>query len=57
MTRLVIVALSLVFIVGFAALTLIAVTEQGFTVASGLSIFVLVLLGVGVGGALLDRRR
>ncbi len=56
MTRLVI-ALSLVFIVGFASLTVIAVTEGGFTVASLLSVFVLVLLGVGLIGALLDRRR
>ncbi len=57
MTRLVIASLALVFIVGFAALTLIAVTEQGFTVGSLLSVFVLVLLSVGVIGALLDRRR
>ncbi len=57
MTRLVVLTLALVFVVGFAFLTFVAVTEQGFTVASLLSVFILVLLGVGVIGAALGRRR
>ncbi len=57
MTRLLIAGVALVFIVGLASLTFIEVTEQGFTVGSLLSVFVVVLLGVGVIGALLDRRR
>jgi hypothetical protein len=52
MRRLVVLGLALVFIVGLAFLTLIAIVEQGFTLASALSIFILVLLGVGVIGAL-----
>jgi hypothetical protein len=43
---------ALVFIAGFAFLTFRAVVEQGFTLASLLSIFILVLLGVGIVGAL-----
>jgi hypothetical protein len=43
---------ALVFIAGFAFLTYTAVVEQGFTVASLLSIFILVLLAVGIIGAL-----
>ncbi len=57
MTRLLVVGAALVFLVGFTFLTVVSVTEQGFTVASLLSVFILVLLGVGVIGAVLDRRR
>jgi hypothetical protein len=42
----------LVFIAGFAFLTVVAVTEQGFTIASFLSILILVLVSVGIVGAL-----
>jgi len=42
----------LVFIVGFAFLTFVAVTEQGFTLASLLSVLILLLLVVGILGAL-----
>ena len=52
MTRLVVLCTALLFIVGFAFLTIVSVSEQGFTVASGLSVFILVLLGVGIVGAL-----
>ena len=45
-------ALALVFILGFAALTLRAVAEQGFTLASLLSVLILVLLAVGIIGAM-----
>jgi hypothetical protein len=52
MTRLLILWVALVFIVGFAYLTYRAVAEQGLTVASLLSAFIVVLLGVGIVGAL-----
>jgi hypothetical protein len=43
---------TLLFIIGFAFLTLSAVSQQGFTLLSAVSIFVLVLLGVGIVGAI-----
>jgi hypothetical protein len=52
MTRLFVLGAALVFIAGFAFLTYVSVVEQGFTIGSVLSIFVLVLLAVGVVGAL-----
>jgi hypothetical protein len=52
MRRLLVLCLALVFIAGFAFLTLSAVIEGGFTLASLLSVFILVLLGVGIVGAL-----
>ena len=52
MTRLLVLCAALVFILGFALLTIYAIAEQGFTVAGLLSIFILVLLGVGIIGAL-----
>ena len=52
MTRIVVLGAVLVFIAGLAFLTFRAVAEQGFTLASALSIFILVLLGVGIVGAL-----
>jgi hypothetical protein len=54
MTRLVLLAVALVFIAGFAFLTVAAAIEQGVTIATGISVFVLVLLGVGIVGALLN---
>jgi hypothetical protein len=51
-TRIVVLGAVLVFIAGLAFLTFRAVAEQGFTLASALSIFILVLLGVGIVGAL-----
>jgi hypothetical protein len=57
MTRLLILAVVMVFISGFGFLTLSAVSQQGFTLASAISIFVLVLLGVGIVGALLNPPR
>ncbi|HEX3909660.1 MAG TPA: hypothetical protein VHW67_03020 [Solirubrobacteraceae bacterium] len=42
----------LVFIAGFAFLTFVAVIEQGFTIASFLSILILALLAIGIVGAL-----
>jgi len=52
MTRSVVLAVALLFVIGFAALTIHAVAEQGFTLASLVSVVVIVLLGVGVIGAL-----
>jgi hypothetical protein len=52
MTRVVVLVLTLAFVVGFAALTIHAVAEQGVTLATLVSLVVLVLLGVGVIGAL-----
>ena len=43
---------ALVFIAGFAFLTFVAVAEQGFSLASLLSVFILVLLAVGIVAAL-----
>jgi len=52
MTRLVIFAVSLLFIVGFAFLTFTAIVHQGFTLGSLVAILVLALLAVGIVGAL-----
>jgi hypothetical protein len=57
MTRLLVLAATAVFVGGFAFLTLSALSRQGFTLASGVSIFVLVLLAIGIVGALLNPRR
>lgn len=57
MTRLLVLGLALVFIAGFAFLTISAVSQQGFTLLSAVSIFVLVVLGVGIVGALLNPPR
>jgi FtsH-binding integral membrane protein len=50
--RVLVLGIALLFIGGFAALTLIATAEQGFTVASLVAVLILVLLGVGIVGAL-----
>jgi hypothetical protein len=52
MTRIFVLTLSLLFIVGFAMLTIIGIAQHGLTFEAVLSVFVLVLLGVGVVGAL-----
>jgi hypothetical protein len=52
MTRLVVLTVALVFIAGFAFLTVAAIVEQGVTVASFISAFILLLLAVGIVGAL-----
>ena len=52
MRRNLVLGAALVFIVGFAFLTFVAVTEQGFTLASLLSVLILLLLVVGIVGAL-----
>jgi hypothetical protein len=57
MRRLIVLGAALVFIVGFAFLTFRAVAEQGFTLASLLSVAILVLLAIGIVGALLNPPR
>ena len=52
MNRLLVLGAALVFIAGFAFLTFAAIVHQGFSAASALSIFILVLLAVGIVGAL-----
>ncbi len=52
MSRLATLLLALLFIVGFAFLTIRAFAEQGVTLAGLLSVFILVLLAVGIIGAL-----
>ena len=52
MPRLLVLWAALVFIAGFAVLTARAVSEEGFNVLSAVSLFVLVLLAVGIVGAL-----
>ncbi len=52
MTRRLVFGAALLFIGGFAVLTVYEVKEQGFGVFSAISLFILVLLAVGVIGAL-----
>jgi hypothetical protein len=56
-TRLLILLVAALFIIGFAFLTFSAITQQGFTLASLLSVFILVLLFVGIAGALFNPPR
>jgi hypothetical protein len=52
MTRIAVLAVSLAFILGFAFLTIDGIAQYGITAEGVLSVFVLVLLTVGVVGAL-----
>jgi hypothetical protein len=52
MRRILVLGAVLVFIAGFAFLTVAAIIEQGFTIASLLSILILGLLAIGIVGAL-----
>ena len=52
MRRIAVLSAVLFFIAGFAFLTVAAIVEQGFTIASFLSILILLLLGIGIVGAL-----
>ncbi len=52
MTRLLVLGTVLVFISGFAFLTVAAISKEGLTVATFLSVFILLLLAVGIVGAL-----
>jgi hypothetical protein len=57
MTRAVVLCVALLFIAGFAFLTVSAALDQGLTIASLLSAFILVLLFVGIVGALFNPPR
>jgi hypothetical protein len=57
MTRTVVLAVSLAFILGLAYLTVASAVEQGITILSLLSAFVLLLLLVGILGALFNPPR
>lgn len=52
MRRVLVLGVALVFIAGFAFLTFSAIVEQGFTLASLVSVLILTLLGIGIVGAL-----
>jgi len=53
MTRIIVLSVVLLFVIGFAFLTLTVISDQGgLTFASLLSLLIVVLLGVGVVGAL-----
>lgn len=52
MSRLVVLGVALMFIAGFAFLTFAAVLQGGFTLGSLVSVLILVLLCVGIVGAL-----
>jgi hypothetical protein len=52
MRRTAVLAAVLVFIAGFAFLTVASIVEQGLTVAAVLSILILVLITIGIVGAL-----
>jgi hypothetical protein len=52
MRRILVLGAALVFIAGFGFLTFSAIVEQGFTIASLLSILILLLLAIGIVGAL-----
>ena len=57
MTRTVILAVALAFILGFAYLTIGSAIEQGITIGTLLSALVLLLLLVGIVGALFSPPR
>jgi len=50
--RTIVLFLALVFIVGFAVLTIAAIDQEGVTGESVIAIFILILLAVGVIGGL-----
>ena len=52
MTRLIVLLVALLFITGFAYLAVVGVGEQGLNAAGVISILIVILLGVGIVGAL-----
>jgi hypothetical protein len=57
MTRMLVLLVAAVFIVGFAFLTLSDIAARGFTLGSAISILVIALMGIGILGALLNPPR
>jgi hypothetical protein len=52
MTRVAVLAVALAFILGFAFLTIAGIEQYGLTAEAAVSVFVLILLTVGIVGAL-----
>ncbi len=58
MTRLVVLLTATLFVVGLAYLTLhTIVVQKGISIGTAVSVFVVVLMGVGIVGALLNPPR
>jgi glycerol uptake facilitator-like aquaporin len=58
MTRVLILLVAALFIVGFAFLTLSTISAQGgISLGTGISVLVVVLMGIGILGALLNPPR
>jgi predicted PurR-regulated permease PerM len=57
MTRTIVLAVALAFILGFAFLTISSALEQGLTIGSLLAAFIILLLLVGIVGALFNPPR
>jgi hypothetical protein len=56
-TRFLILIVAMLFVVGFAFLTLhTIVAQKGISAGTAISVIVVVIMGVGIFGALLDRR-
>jgi hypothetical protein len=51
-----ILAVAVIFLAGFLAITIEAAISRGFTILSVLSIGVLLVMGIGILGALLEGR-
>ncbi|HXW58871.1 MAG TPA: hypothetical protein VEJ23_05275 [Solirubrobacteraceae bacterium] len=52
MTRLVILVIAVLFLFGFAGLTISTIAEEGLTLGGLVAVFVIVLMVVGIVGAL-----
>ncbi len=57
MTRVAVLLVAALFIVGFAFLTLSDIAARGFTLGSAVSVVVIALMGIGILGALLNPPR
>jgi hypothetical protein len=59
LVRLLVLLVTMLFVVAFAFLTITVIADHGLTFAGVISIFVVLLMGVGVVGSLVDylRRR
>jgi hypothetical protein len=55
--RLLVLLVAALFVTGFAYLTVSTIAEQGLTLAGLLSVLILLLLGVGIVGALFNPPR
>ncbi len=51
----VLITVSVVFLGGFLAMTIYAAIDRGFTILSVTSLFVIVLMGIGILGAIWQR--